>query len=79
MKKSQKHYEKEEIEKIIKNNLSIASVCRDIGIRPVGGNYKTVHYYIDLYNIDISHFTGKAWNVGTRYRQIKKSIPLSLQ
>lgn len=71
-----KKYKEEIFKPIVEKSLSIAGVCREMSIRPVGGNYKTIHYYINLYNIDISHFTGQAWNVGDAYRPVKQSISL---
>lgn len=70
-------YTIEELSNAIKNSLSIAETCRKLNIRPCGGNYKTLNYLIKENNIDISHFTGKAWNVGIRYRIIKPKIELS--
>ena len=58
-------------------SLSIAQMCRELGIKPIGGNYRVINNKIKEYNIDISHFTGKAWNQGKRYRQINK--PKSLK
>ena len=68
---------KEEYEKAVKESLSIAEVCRKLNIKPIGGNYKTVSDAIKKYNIDITHFTGKAWNQGKRYRMFNKVKPLS--
>ena len=64
-------------EKAVKESLSIAEVCRKLNIKPIGGNYKTVSKAIKEYNIDISHFTGRAWNQGKRYRMIVKPKPLN--
>lgn len=66
-----------ELEKIVSESLSIADICRKLNIRPIGGNYKTIKFKLNLWNIDTSHFTGSAWNVGTRYKNIKKKIPLN--
>jgi hypothetical protein len=35
---------------------------------PAGGNYQHVKYYTIMLNIDTSHFTGKGWNVGGKFR-----------
>ena len=43
-------YTKENLEKAIKESLSIAEVCRKLKIRPVGGNYKTLHKKIKEHN-----------------------------
>lgn len=70
-------FKKEKLEEIIKDVLSIAEVCRRLDIRPVGGNYKTIKKYINLYKIDISHFTGQGWNTGLRYRPVNKITNIS--
>jgi hypothetical protein len=67
-------YTKEELEKSIKKTLSIAGVCRDLGIKPCGGNYKTLHSKIKEWEIDISHFTGAAWNQGENYKFFGKKF-----
>ena len=71
-----KRYEKNELEEIVKNSLTMAEVCRKFNVRPVGGNYKTFHKYIKLYNIDKSHFTGQGWNCGENYKFFGKRITL---
>ena len=68
---------KEELEKIIKESLSIADVCRALNLVPAGGNYQIIKSKIKLWNIDTSHFTGQAWNVGNRFKPFCKTIPLS--
>ena len=70
---------REVYEEAIRNSLSIAQVCRYLHIKPVGGNYRTIHQAIDLYNIDTSHFTGQGWNSGERYSPVVKKFPLRLQ
>lgn len=52
------------MESVVKNCFSYAEVCRQLGLKPVGGNYRTVKSKIELYNLDISHFTGQGWNKG---------------
>lgn len=51
-------------EDYVKTSVSIAEVCRKLGIRPVGGNYKTVNYRISRLGLDTSHFTGQGHNKG---------------
>ena len=60
-------YTKELMESAIKDSYSIAEVCRKIGLKPHGSNYKTVKSKIELYSLDISHFTGQAWNKGKHH------------
>jgi len=69
-------YTKEELEVIVKNSLSIAEVCRQLKILPVGGNYKTLKLKFKKFNIDISHFTGSAWNQGEKFRKFGKEFKI---
>lgn len=62
-----KNYNKNELKNITKKSFSIAEVCRNLNIRPVGGNYKTLKNYFRIFQIDTSHFTGQAWNSGDKY------------
>lgn len=61
-------YTDEEFTIAVEDSLSIAEVCRKLGIKAVGGNYATIKNKIAKLNLDISHFTGKAWNQGLRYK-----------
>ena len=63
---------KENLEEVIKSSLSKSQVLKALNIVAAGGNYKTLDKYILLYKIDISHFTGKAWNQGNRYKSFGK-------
>lgn len=67
---------KEELSKIVLESLSIAEVCRKIGIRPIGGNYRTLKRYFNELEIDTSHFTGRGWNVGGRFKYFGKKYDL---
>ena len=68
-----KKYSVEDFKKAVADNVSVAAVLRQLGLRPIGGNYRTVHHLIKEHNLDTSHFTGQGWNVGLRF-QPKKSI-----
>ena len=53
-------YTKEEFEQIIKNSINITDAIKNLGFNTThGNNYKTVKKYIELYNIDTSHFIEK--------------------
>ena len=67
------HYSKEDVIAAVAENKSIAGVLRQLGLRPIGGNYKTVQRLIKEYCLDTSHFTGQGWNVGLGFKP-KKSI-----
>ena len=67
------HYTKEDVIVAVAENKSIAGVLRQLNLRPIGGNYKTVHHLIKEYGLDTSHFTGQGWNVGLEFKP-KKAI-----
>ena len=62
---------KEDFELAAKSSLSIAGMCRFLGLKPCGGNYKMMHNAIEQHDIDISHFRGKGWNVGLMFKPSK--------
>lgn len=61
----------------VKNSLSYAQVIRALGLKPAGSNYDTVKRKIKELNLNTSHMTGAAWNVGERFRIIKPAKPLN--
>ena len=63
-----RHYTKEDFIAAVAKSKSIAGVLRQLNLRPVGGNYKTVHNLIREYNLDTSHFTGQGWNIGLGFK-----------
>lgn len=56
------NWSKENLEKIIKDCYSIADILKKQKLKCVGGNYHTAKKYIQLYNLDTSHFTGQYWH-----------------
>lgn len=75
MGKKRKHT-KEDIQRAVDKSLSIAQVCREIGLVPAGGNYKTVKLKLQEFNISTDHFTGQGWNVGERFNPFGRKIEL---
>ncbi len=67
----------EEFRLIVAESLSVRQVLSRIGLVPAGGNYKTVHNRIARLELNTSHFTGAAWNVGTRYKNFGRSFRLA--
>lgn len=59
---------KAELIEIVKNSKSYANVCKQIGISSVGGNFYKIKKYIELYDINVDHFTGQGWNIGDKYK-----------
>lgn len=73
---SRRKWTNDQLKLAVINNKSIAGVIRDLGLKPAGGNYNTVNQKIKELNLDISHFTGKGWNVGLKFKP-NKAKPLS--
>jgi hypothetical protein len=49
-------YEYESFKELIKDSINLSDVCRKLGFYKSYGNRQTIKKYIELYNIDISHF-----------------------
>ena len=60
-------YTVEELKNAVNKSLSIAGVCRELGIVPAGGNYTTINARIKKEGISTAHFTGKLWSKGKHY------------
>ena len=63
-----RRYSDNDVKVAVEQNKSIAGVLRQLGLSPLGGNYKTVHRLIKKLNLDTSHFTGQGWNVGLAFK-----------
>jgi hypothetical protein len=64
-----KYYTDKDVEIAVKSSKSLAGVMKKIGLVPIGGNYSTVKRKIQKLGLDISHFTGKAWNKDFRMKE----------
>ena len=62
----------QEFKKIVKESHTYADVCRKMGWKPQGGNYKYVKKYIKELELDISHFTHQATNICNRLKKDKE-------
>lgn len=76
MKHKNKFSDEINLREIVLKSLSKAQVLYHLGIVAAGGNYKTLKKYLELYKIDTSHFTGKSWNQGSRFKPFCKSLML---
>ncbi len=65
---SRRSYSIDDVKKAVANNLSIAGVLRQLGLKPIGGNYRTINRIVADKHIDTSHFTGQGWNVGLKFK-----------
>ena len=57
-------YTIEQVKIAVEESVSLANVLRLLNIIPAGGNYHTLKKFIQKHTINISHFTGQAWNKG---------------
>lgn len=57
-------YSLEEAAAAIETSTSLRQAMLKLGIAAQGGNYRVIKKLIEKYNLDASHFTGKAWNKG---------------
>jgi len=58
-------YSDEELVYAITKCRSIRQVLLMIGLKPAGGNYKTIKEKISALQINIDHFEGKGWRSGS--------------
>lgn len=65
----------EEVSTIVLGASSIADVAKKLGLKPIGGNYKTIKRHIERLGLSIDHFTGQGWLKGKTHGFAKK-IPL---
>ena len=57
----QRKYTDEDLRAAVPISFSVAQVLQAIGLRPAGGNYKTVQARIRKLDLDTSHFLGQGW------------------
>jgi len=69
------NWEKENLRKIVIESISQKEILEKMGIRAAGGNFKTLKKYIELYNLDTSHFR-KCYDGLTSYQNENK-IPMN--
>jgi hypothetical protein len=73
MKKYRQYTDKDIINAVLFGD-SVASVCRALGIKPVGGNYGTVYRHCARLGLDTSHFIGQAHNAGNYTGKSKSNL-----
>lgn len=65
---SKRKWTDEQLKVAVLENKSIAGVIRQLGLKPAGGNYASIQNKIKELNLDITHFTGRGWNVGLKFK-----------
>jgi hypothetical protein len=68
MRRHYKQYTDDDIVQAAKQVKSIAGLLRILGLRPVGGNYGNIKRHLKRLDIDCAHWTGRAWNRGSRVK-----------
>jgi 5-methylcytosine-specific restriction endonuclease McrA len=59
-------YSLEELKQAINESASLRQVLIKLKAAPFGGNYETLKKAIKHFNLDVSHFSGQAWNKGKK-------------
>ena len=62
-----KGYTNEQVILAVKNSTSICQVLNKLGLKAAGGNYSSIHKWINKLEIDTKHFIGQAWNKGIKF------------
>lgn len=55
----------QELRKAVETSSSLRKVIHALGLIPAGGNYEQIKKHIQERNLDISHFNGKGWRLGS--------------
>jgi hypothetical protein len=61
-------YTDQDIIHAVSSSKSIAELCRQLGLKPVGGNYGTMHRHITRLKLDTSHFLDQAINLDREFK-----------
>lgn len=69
------HWKKDNLSHIISQSQTQREVLIKLGLRAAGGNFKTLKFYINLYDLDTSHFR-KRWETIAKLASQNK-IPLN--
>lgn len=67
-------YNEQELLEAVSKATSIRTCLKILGRVPKGGNYKILKSYLDKFNIDYSHFTGKGWRKGKTFKTERKKL-----
>ena len=59
-------YSEEQLIEAVKHSTSYRQVLQKLKVAPYGGNYDVLKKAIAYFSLDISHFTGQAWNKGKK-------------
>ena len=60
----------------VARTLSMAETLRQLGLVPIGGNYRTVWLAIRRLGLSTAHWTGRGWRKG-RTAPVRQAVPLA--
>lgn len=66
-----------QLKKAAREAKSLRQILSKLGLVEAGGNYRQIKKYLSENNIDVSHFTGSAWNKGMHGLIRASTTPLS--
>lgn len=61
-------YTPEQLVDAVDSSVSIRETLIKLNVSPYGGNYEVFKRAVDFYNLDTSHFLGRAANSGSRHK-----------
>lgn len=67
-KRRQTKYTKEQLSLVVGTSKSYAECLKKLGIKPIGGNYRSLQKNIDRFNLDTSHMLHQAANQGVEFK-----------
>lgn len=70
-----KKWTEADLRRAVKESRSIRQVLGKLGLVEAGGNYDQVKRWIDHFQIDSSHFTGRGWNISGLFLKRYPRIP----
>ena len=68
-------YTKEKLELIVRRNVSIYGVLKELNLKLSGGNHSHIKRRIKQYGLDTTHFLGRATNQGLAHKGPRKLKP----
>jgi 5-methylcytosine-specific restriction endonuclease McrA len=68
-------YTREQLDDAVRGSASLRQVLSRLNVAPFGGNYDVLRRSLRRFDIDTSHFTGRAWSRG---RQLGLRKPLEI-
>lgn len=69
-------YSIQELEDAVSDSKSWSNVIRLLNLKVGGGTYSSLKKLCQDNDIDVSHFTGQAWNSGQSFKNPGKVIPI---